>query len=125
MWPWESSHTPCVLPYLILAGSSPQSWVTSYLWSPSPRMGLAEPDLFAARRMIGADTAAPAVCMNSLLVAFSMPLLYHGEGDCVRAPPLPKANGSEFRRLAGARSAGFGELSAHSRERSPGACIRD
>src|SRR6185503_13627896 len=68
MWPCESSQTPCVLPYLILAGSSPQSCVTSYLWSPSPRIGLADPDLLAAPRIIGADSA----CTNVRLVAFSI-----------------------------------------------------
>src|SRR5579872_801264 len=53
MRPWESSQTPCVLPYWMLAGSSPQSWIASYLWSPSPSTGRLVPTLSVAPRMSG------------------------------------------------------------------------
>src|SRR5208282_3398952 len=61
MLPWESSQTPWVLPYLMVRGSSPQSWMASYRWSPCPRMGGLAPALSVARRKAGADAAAAAV----------------------------------------------------------------
>src|ERR1700679_4115445 len=51
----------CVLPYLILDGNSPQSWMHSYLCSPSPRIGSLVPDLSSALMKNGTAAAAPAV----------------------------------------------------------------
>src|SRR5690242_20489870 len=60
MWPRLSSQTPCVLPYLMSAGSAPQSCVTSYVWSPEPRIGFAEPDLFVIPKRRGAPAPTEA-----------------------------------------------------------------
>src|SRR5580704_7246337 len=53
----ESSTTPCVLPYLMLAGSSPQSWMASYVCSPLPSTGGFVPALSSAYKIAGVTAA--------------------------------------------------------------------
>src|SRR5689334_21862686 len=60
MCPCESSTTLCVLPYLMFEGNWPQSWMHSYLCSPSPRIGFFVPALSSDFKMYGAATTAPA-----------------------------------------------------------------
>src|SRR4051812_557471 len=61
MLPCESSQTPCVLPYLMVRGNSPQSWMASYWYSPCPRIGTLLPALAVAPRNAGAQAAAAVV----------------------------------------------------------------
>src|SRR5579863_3770680 len=75
MCPWASSQTLWVLPYLMLDGSWPQSWMHSYLCSPSPRIGYLVPVLSSA--LINGATAptAPAAARKLRRVVFILGLL--------------------------------------------------
>src|SRR5579884_1882617 len=75
MCPCESSHTLWVLPYLMLDGSWPQSWMHSYWCSPSPRILFFDPLLLSAPLMKNGAAAAALAVRNvrrvaSLMLAF-------------------------------------------------------
>src|SRR5579884_372482 len=65
MCPCASSLMLWVLPYLMFDGSSPQSWMHSYLCSPSPRMGSFLPVLSSALIKNGV-AAATALAVKKL-----------------------------------------------------------
>src|SRR5258706_14179391 len=72
MRPCESSTTPWVLPYWIVAGNPPQSWWTSYVCAPVPTIGSLAPALSSACKMAGANAA---VCRNLRLEGIGLVLI--------------------------------------------------
>src|SRR5882757_4813734 len=80
----------------MLTGSSPQSWVTSYLWSPSPRTGLALPDLSSAPRMSGAEPSRPRVARRVRCCMWRLYSLWSLTGPNQIEPYIEKLEAATF-----------------------------